>query len=193
MNKKFVFKGQDGSAGYRTGKTYDLRFHKSENAVFITQEDGKTGPVGYSSMASFMENWELASKEEKCETEMIMEAARFPVALSRANGDVFKNDLIGIRTFEELEKVEAFLVVSAVITQLNKKFIKDFGEPSKRWTIGMNDATGMNVDSVFVAKELKKDAPKMSILPECVSVLVITKAITHCHKELEILFDLKKK
>lgn len=55
---KAVFKGQDGSCGYKTNTEYSLVIrHKTESLIQIEDVNGG-GWCEYGSMISFLENWD---------------------------------------------------------------------------------------------------------------------------------------
>jgi|GEM_PF-2138418 len=63
---RMVFIGEDGSMGYHQGKEYALRFDKStlyERLIlgydfWITDLSGEGQPCPYSSVVTFLMNWE---------------------------------------------------------------------------------------------------------------------------------------
>lgn len=61
MEKKIkaIFRGQDGSCGYKTGKEYLLVIrHPKKGNIIIQKEIGITGECEYSSVIAFLNNWD---------------------------------------------------------------------------------------------------------------------------------------
>ncbi len=56
---KAVFKGKDGSCGYKTGMEYTLNLkHKLGANIEISKTDICANVVEYSSMITFLNNWD---------------------------------------------------------------------------------------------------------------------------------------
>lgn len=58
------FKGKDGSAGYRTGQFYELRFIDSDKYPVVIERLDGSGRCPYGSMRAFLDNWDLGPPQE---------------------------------------------------------------------------------------------------------------------------------
>lgn len=54
-----VFKGQNGSCGYYTNRTYALKIQELSNSNIQIEPTGNNGevPVEYTSIITFLDNW----------------------------------------------------------------------------------------------------------------------------------------
>ncbi len=61
-----IFKGSNGSLGYRTGRTYNLTVEVlPNNRILILPESAKPSnpsPCGYSNLSTFFNNWKDINK-----------------------------------------------------------------------------------------------------------------------------------
>ena len=104
---KAVFKGQNGSCGFKTGQEYTLTIEHQMNR-YIKVEDKNADYCGYESVISFLENWDNIRmiKEEK------------PLFITEDGVEIFENEGYWIVSKDHEEFISYFNTVPSV------KFIK---------------------------------------------------------------------
>ena len=55
---KAIFKGQDGSCGYKTNHEYEIHVEHSMGTTITIHNQSGTGYCEYSSMIAFLNNWD---------------------------------------------------------------------------------------------------------------------------------------
>jgi hypothetical protein len=59
---KAIFRGADGSLGYRTGRIYELYFYTHVGKIIIRHQTFEIrGRCPYNSLKLFLDNWEVMS------------------------------------------------------------------------------------------------------------------------------------
>ena len=53
------FTGKDGSMGFRTGQTYDIKTYMSDNMMWVKALGTHLKHIPYTQLESFLENWEI--------------------------------------------------------------------------------------------------------------------------------------
>ena len=55
---KAIFRGQDGSCGFQTGREYTLLIHHSAGTLVRIEDESGSHRCDYSNMMTFLDNWD---------------------------------------------------------------------------------------------------------------------------------------